>query len=301
MPVNHSTPRYFATRLGLIACSLVLLSSAAFLPAAERPEAPAPKASQETSPDKLWEGRFTQCSFNAVSSALIYYYGPTGKVDDRDKFEQSVFRDPVSAAGFGGYFGWGPWTSYMVESGKMVWNGKPVTGIKAERFSLRTTQQPELKNRLILVHYAPGEREQLCAKLMEKLAEGPVVMWTPYAGAQDGPFFAPWHHVSRIEPEVDAVPFGPFTHSVTLFAVHDKDGHIEPDRVLVTDCSVRKGVFTTDPATIVSTSAAMTTFVRLKSPGEKSILERGLKGVTDDQYNVLFTKAPTTQPAAGDK
>ena len=56
-------------------------------------------------------------------------------------------------------------------------------------------------------------------------------------------------------------------------------------------------MFVTDADTIVSTAAAMTTFVRLHGNGQKSILQRGLAGVKDDEYNVVFHKSPATQPA----
>lgn len=288
-------------RLLSFSCSILLSVAGMFLPgpAARADDAAFAPATQPavTSPRQLWEGRFSQCSYNAVSSVLIYFYGPTPRVEDRQQFEQATFASPLGTAGFGGYYGWAPWTSYMVESGKMVWNGKPVVGLRAERFALRTTQIPELRGRLLVVHYQAGERERLEHRLMEELHRGPVVIWTPYAGALDAQFAQPWHHVSRLDENTDAVPFGPFTHSVTLYLREPANG---PAQILVTDCSVRDGVYKTDAPTIVSTASAMAAFVRLAAPGEKSILARGLDGVKDDQYNVVFFRSPTTQPARKD-
>jgi hypothetical protein len=68
------------------------------------------------------------------------------------------------------------------------------------------------------------------------------------------------------------------------------------DRIMITDCSFPGGVFFTDPDTIVSTAAAMTGFVRQPRPGDKSILDGGLGGVKNDEYNVVFF--PAAPPAA---
>ena len=122
----------------------------------------------------------------------------------------------------------------------MVWNQQPITGLKADR-SMRRWLSRSFGDRLIVVHYEPGEREKLRAKLIGALRRGPVVMWTPYAGVLDAQFARPWHHVSRLADGSDAVPFGPFTHSVTLFAMPHDDAKADApvDQVLVTDCSVR--------------------------------------------------------------
>jgi hypothetical protein len=235
---------------------------------------------------QLWEGRFSQCSYNAVSSVLRHFYGAEGGISDRKAFEQKVFAGPLDAAGFGPYYGWGPWTGYMVESGRMIWNGKRVTGLKAERFSLRPAQDIIAEQRHFVIQYAPHERATLRETLLAELRKGPVVMWTPYAGVLDAskPGARPWHHVKRQDALTDVVPFGPFTHSVTLFLRGQ-------DKVLVTDCSVWNGVYTTDADTIVSTAAAMTGFVRLKNRGEKSMIEKGFAGISDDAYNVVFFPA----------
>jgi hypothetical protein len=241
----------------------------------------------------VWEGRFSQCSYNAVSDVLIHFEGPTGQVSDRDAFEHKTFVDPINAAGYGPYYGWGPWTGYMVESGKMVWNGKPVTDLKAERFSLRPEADSTVRGKTIIVKYAAGEREALQKKLLDELAKGPVVLWTPYAGALRLAGRQPWHHVKKIDDQTDSVPFGPFTHSVALFLQSDNK------TIAVDDCSVNHGLYTTDAATIVSTSAAMTAFVRVKDNNGKSMLDRGFNGIENDEYNVVFyrsSQAPATQP-----
>lgn len=276
--------RYAKKTFGFVA-TITIAFAACACPVGAAP-ASAPATAPALDGARLWEGRFSQCSYNAVSSVLRHFYGPPGTVKDRNAFEQSVFAGPLTAAGYGPYYGWGPWTGYMVESGKMVWNGRPITGLKSERFSLRPAQDPTQEQKHFVIRYAAGEREQLRDKLLGELHKGPVVLWTPYAGVMDAsdPHAHPWHHVTRKDDQTDLVPFGPFTHSVTLF--------LQPDgRILVTDCSVRNGVYSTDPDTIVSTSAAMTAFVRRKGEGQKSMLDRGFTGIKDDMYNVVFYAA----------
>jgi hypothetical protein len=261
-----------------------MVAAALFLTASVVAEQPTPASA--SSAKEMWEGRFSQCSYNAVASALDFFYGQPGHVADKSQFEKDAFYNPLKLAGYEPYFGWGPWTSYMVGSGKMVWNGQPVVDLKSERFSLRPQAQPEIKGRVIVVRYAPGERDALRQKLLKELARGPVVMWTPYAAALDGPFFPPWHHVTRLDDQTDIVPFGlGMTHSVTLF-LHS--GAPDNDSVEVTDCSAKNGVYTTDPDTIVSTAAAMTAYVRMKPPDGKSIFDNGFSGIKDDEYNVVF-------------
>jgi hypothetical protein len=239
----------------------------------------------------LWVGRYSQCSFNAIASVLTYFYGPNHSKESRDDFELHVFRQPLGSTGFGAYFGWGPWTSYMVKSGKMAWNGKPVTGLASQRFTLRTGDIPLLSGADFVVKYQPGERDILRTRLLKELARGPVVMWTCYAARQESGFSQPWHHVVRVDDRTDAVPFGPYTHSVTLYLVPRDRSNIglpgDSDRILVADCSVLRGLFVTDPDTIVATAAAMTGFVRLHSPGIQSVLDR-VAGIQNDEYNVVF-------------
>jgi hypothetical protein len=245
--------------------------------------------------DELWVGRFSQCSYNALASVLTYFYGKNDSISDIKKFEKATFTGPLDSTGHGVYFGWGPWTSYMVGSGKMIWNGKQVREIKAERFSLRTLQQPEIKGRLIVVHYQKGERESLRAKLFQELHRGPVIMWTSYGAVMDRNFAEPWKHVSRIEDQTDAVEFSrDLTHSVTLYLQPDQENNKDADQILVCDCSTSKGLFITDPDTIVSTSSAMTTCVRLfiqQGPNPEKSALGNLDGVKNDQFNVVFFKA----------
>ena len=39
----------------------------------------------------FWEGRFSQCSYNAFATVLDHYYGVEGWNDQRDSFEKRVF------------------------------------------------------------------------------------------------------------------------------------------------------------------------------------------------------------------
>lgn len=250
---------------------------------------PSPKS------EELWVGHFSQCSYNALASVLTYFYGKNDSISNIKKFEKATFTGPLDSTGYGQYFGWGPWTSYMVGSGKMTWNGKPVTGLKAERFSLCTLQQPEMKGRLILVHYQKGERESLRAKLLQELQRGPVIMWTSYGAIMDKYFAEPWKHVSRIDDQTDAVQFSrDLTHSVTLYLQPGQENNKEANQVLVSDCSATKGLFITDLDTIVSTAAAMTTCVRLfiqQGPKPEKSTLGNLDGVKDEQFNVVFFKS----------
>ena len=123
-------------------------------------------------------------------------------------------------------------------------------------------------------------------------------MWTPYAGGLDKEPACVWHHVTRLDDHTDTVALrDACTHSVTLFRLPPGG---EGERVLVTDCSVNRGVFTVDIDTVISTAASMTAMVRVM-PGYNapSILATGLDGVKDDEYNVVFfPDAPSSPPPA---
>ena len=90
----------------------------------------------------FWEGRFDQCSYNALATVLDHFYGVEGWSNERDAFEKRVFVSALDKFKQGGYFGWAPWTSYMVQAGTIRWNGHLVSDLKAERFSLRTNAVP---------------------------------------------------------------------------------------------------------------------------------------------------------------
>lgn len=230
----------------------------------------------------LWVGQFNQCSYNALASVLTYFYGPTPKYANRKDFEQDTFFQPLNSTGYGAYFGWAPWTSYMVNSGKIVWDNRPVTDLVAQRFSLATKELPQVLNmHWIDVKYAPGEKKRLIAKLMTELKKGPVVIWTPYAAAL-GPKSDGWKSIIPVSDDEYKVPFSPsMTHSVTLY--------LRPDnQILVTDCSVYNGAFLADPSTVVSVAASMSASVRIRMNNQSSIFQRGLKGVKDDQFDVVF-------------
>lgn len=230
---------------------------------------------------RLFEERFSQCSFNALSSVLIHFYGPTPIHQDRKEFEQRTFHGPLSSMKFGGFYGWAPWTGYMVESDAVVWNRK-VTDLSHENFALRPEKDPvaDVAARTITVHYADGEREKLEAKLVAQLKRGPVVIWTPYAAVITKDPAKRWKHVTHADDTTDVVPFGPFTHAVTLFLKDD-------GRIMVSDGAVRDGIYYTDARTIVATASAMTGFIRIPNPKGKTVLER-IRGIENEQYNVLF-------------
>jgi len=95
----------------------------------------------------FWEGRFSQCSYNALATVLDHFYGVEGWADDREAYEKRVFVAALDKFGLGGYFGWTPWTSYMAQAGTIRWNGRPATDLKAERFSLRTRAVPTPQGR----------------------------------------------------------------------------------------------------------------------------------------------------------
>ncbi len=239
---------------------------------------------------KLFEGRFSQCSYNALSSVLIHFHGATPKFDAREELEKAAFTHPLNVAKYGGYHGWAPWTSYMVNSDVIEWNGT-VSNLRAENFSLRPEETPaaDTAKRHITVKYAPGELAALEEKLLAQLRRGPVVMWTPYASIMS-PVPQRWNHVEHVDADTDVVPYGPFTHAVTLLLKED-------GRIAVFDGSTPDGVFYTDARTAVATSSAMTSFIRIRPPGEgaKTILERSA-GIEDEGYNVVVFQKEGEKP-----
>ena len=145
----------------------------------------------------LWEGRFDQCSYNALATVLDHFYGVEGWNNDRKSYERRVFVSALDKFGLGAYYGWAPWTSYMAQAGTICWNGHPVTNLKAERFSLRPKAVPRPQGQEMIVQYEPGEKAKLVQKLRSRLEKGPVIIWTPYAAATGGG--EPWRHVRAVE------------------------------------------------------------------------------------------------------
>ncbi len=218
----------------------------------------------------------------ALASALVEEVGPVPAIVDRAKFEREVFEKGLQFAGLDAYFGWGPWTSYIINSGTMSWGGDhPVSGLHAENFSLATRSLPKVRGDTLVVTFSSGERDQLRQRFLDNLHRGPVIVWTPYAGALDATVENRWHHVSWKQlpnGEAATVPFNPaFTHAVTVFKRENDE------TVFVADCSVRNGAFVTDPDTVVATAAAMSASIRISNNDGSSIFSRGLKGVTGER------------------
>ena len=137
--------------------------------------------------DELFlETRFSQCSYNALATVLDHFYGIEGWAEDRAAFEDGQFVAALRRFGLEPYYGWAPWTSYMVQSGRLRWAGQTVNDLAAERFALRTEEVPQPQGREMLVHYRPGEKGRLVEELLSRLEEGPVILWTPYAAAMEG-------------------------------------------------------------------------------------------------------------------
>jgi hypothetical protein len=233
--------------------------------------------------DELFlETRYSQCSYNALATVLDHFYGIEGWTEDRAAFEDGQFVTALRPSGLEPYYGWAPWTSYMVQSGRLRWAGQAVNDLAAERFALRTEEVPQPQGREMLVHYQPGERGRLVEALLSRLKEGPVILWTPYAAAMEGGG-AGWRHVRPVGPDTDAVRFrSNVTHSVVV--------NREGGEVKVYDNSLPGGVFVVRPETVVATAAAMSGSIRVERAGGKTLLGDGLRGVEADEFHVVFRR-----------
>ncbi len=239
----------------------------------------------------FWEGRFSQCSYNALATVLDHYYGIEPWAGDRESYEKRTFVAALEKYGLGGYYGWAPWTSYMVQAGTIEWNGRRVDDLEAERFPLRTSDLPEVRGQEALVRYQPGEKSELEKALKTRLERGPVIIWTPYAAVLDRGQNA-WRHVRAVDRNTDAVRFHPnVTHSVVV--------NLEGTVIKVYDNSWPNGVWSADAGTIVATAAAMAASVRIDRGGGKSLRGDGFGGIEGDAYNVAFSrKRAKAQPGA---
>ena len=134
----------------------------------------------------------------------------------------------------------------------------------------------------MIVRYKPGEEEALVEGLLSQLKKGPVIIWTPYAAAMDQGRNA-WQHVRTVDERTVAVRFSPnMTHSVVV--------NLEGEKVKVYDNSWRGGIWRVEPEVVVATTAAMTGSVRVDRGNGKTLLGKGLGGVENDEYNVVFSK-----------
>ncbi len=231
----------------------------------------------------FWEGRFTQCSYNALATVLNHFYGVERWTGEREEFEKQTFVSALKKYGLGAYYGWAPWTSYMVQAGTIQWNGLPVNDLKAERFALRPEEIPKPEEREVIVQYQPGEQAALVKDILSHLKKGPVIIWTPYAAAMDRGRDA-WQHVRTIDENEVAVKFSPnMTHSVVI--------SLEGEKVKVYDNSWPGGVWEVEPEIVVATAAAMTGSVRVNRGNGKTLLGDGFGGIQNDEYNVVFWKS----------
>ena len=233
----------------------------------------------------FWEGRFTQCSYNALATVLDHFYGVEGWTGEREEYEKQTFVAALRKHGLGAYYGWAPWTSYMAQAGTIRWNGLLVSNLKAERFALRPKEIPEHQEREMIVQYRPGEQAALVKDLLSRLEKGPVIIWTPYAAAMDRGRDA-WRHVRAVDEDKVAVRFSPnMTHSVVI--------NLEDEKVKVYDNSWHGGVWEVEPEIVVATAAAMTGSVRVERGNGKTLLGDGFGGIENDEYNVVFWKSET--------
>ncbi len=231
----------------------------------------------------FWEGRFTQCSYNALATVLDHFYGVEGWADEREEYEKQTFVAALKKHGLGAYYGWAPWTSYMAQAGTIQWNGLLVNDLNAERFALRPKQIPTPEGKEMIVQYDPEEQADLVKDLLSRLKKGPVIIWTPYAAAMDRGR-TPWQHVRTIDENKLAVRFSPnMTHSVVI--------NLEKGAVKVYDNSWPGGVWEVEPEIVVATAAAMTGSVRVERGGGKTLIGNGFGGIENDQYNVVFWKS----------
>ena len=230
----------------------------------------------------FWEGRFNQCSYNALATVLDHYYGVEGWTSDRDTYQKETFVAALDKSKLGAYFGWAPWTSYMAQAGTIHWNGQLVDDLQAERFSLRPKAIPEAKGHEMIVKYEPGEQAALVERLQSYLTRGPVIIWTPYAAAMVRGRDA-WQHVRKIDENQVAVLFHPnMTHSVVI--------NREGEKLKVYDNSFPNGIWEVEPETVVATAAAMTGSVRVERGKGNTLLGNGFGGIENDEYNVGFWK-----------
>ena len=235
----------------------------------------------------FWEGRFSQCSYNALATVLDHFYGVEGWTGGREEYEKQTFVAALKKHGLGAYYGWAPWTSYMVQAGTIQWNGQPVNDLKAQRFSLKPKEIPKPEGREMIVEYQPGEQAALVKGLLSRLEKGPVIIWTPYAAAMDRGRDA-WRHVRTVDEETVAVKFSSnMTHSVVI--------NLEGEKAKVYDNSWPGGIWEVKPEVVVATAAAMTGSVRVDRGNGKTLLGKGFGGIENDEYNVVFWKSETEQ------
>lgn len=234
----------------------------------------------------FWEGRFSQCSYNALATVLDRFYGVEPWRGDREAYEKRTFVAALEKFQLGGYYGWAPWTSYMVQAGTIEWNGRLVDDLEAERFELRSREVPEVRGQEAIVRYGAGEKAKLEAELKRRLEKGPVIIWTPYAAALDRGQNA-WRHVRAVDPNTDSVRFHPnVTHSVVV--------NLEGAAIKVYDNSWPNGIWSVDAGTIAATTSAMAASVRIDRGGGKTLRGDCFAGIEGDAYNVVFWKKDTS-------
>ena len=177
-----------------------------------------------------WEGRYSQCSYNNLASVLDHFYGVPTTYPPEEIFKQALPPKMI------GYYGWAPYTGYMVQTQRLEWNSKAVN-LNCEWFELKTSTEGVRSDNTFRIQLAEGDLNALEGKLLNYLQKGPLILWVPYGG---GAFrftpFENWRNVKQGDKGEYSAVVPWFTHCVVV-------GGYEKGLYRVFDCSHPSGIF----------------------------------------------------------
>jgi len=135
-----------------------------------------------------------------------------------------------------GYYGWAPYTGFMVKTKQLKWNSEVVI-LECDWFDLKTQRSGRREGDRYQINLEEGELEQIQERLLICLKKGPLILWVPYgAGAFQYMPFSNWKNVKQ-EAQNQYTAIVPwFTHCIVV-------GGYENNRFRIYDCSHRNGIF----------------------------------------------------------
>ncbi|MFX1294005.1 MAG: hypothetical protein ACFFD2_03975 [Promethearchaeota archaeon] len=201
-----------------------------------------------------WEGRYSQCSYNNLASVLDNFYGVPNKYPSDNVFPDAL---PQKMRGF---YGWAPYTGFMVKSQQLVWNSQKVINLDCEWFDLISSREGRRDKMSFTIQFEEGELKSLKKKLLDYLAKGPIILWVPYgAGSFRFSPFAGWKNVKQESKNKYKAILPWSTHCIVI------GGYIN-GYFRIVDCSDRSGIF------LISSEQLLVNVVAMKiNPAAKKL------------------------------
>ncbi len=193
-----------------------------------------------------WEGRYSQCSYNNLASVLDHFYGIPNEYPPERMFVEALPQQ------MRGYYGWAPYTGFMVTNQQLTWNSQQVVDLKCDWFDMKPKGEIFRERMNVILQFDDNEVEILENKLLKYLRKGPLILWVPYgAGMFRYSPIAAWKNVREISFNKYQAVVPWITHCIVI-------GGYKNGIFRIFDCSDKDGVFLVPTTNLIMNVTAMT-------------------------------------------